>query len=160
MALVSTLLVFIVAAAAIPTLAVDPPPPVLNPPLVGFSFSPAAVTDGQKPERALARLLHLLQPDLVRLPVYWSSVAPTPTSLNYSGVDRLIATVQAHNGEMQATPWIGTTGFTRTDLLESAAAYRGHGVSVFLLWGVEDWLDSPAWIATGLEAIKMLRQGT
>jgi hypothetical protein len=347
-----------VAAAAFPTLAVDPPPPVLNPPLVGFSFSPAAVTDGQTPERALARLLRLLQPDLVRLPVYWSSVAPTPTSLNYSAVDRLIATVQAHNAkkgarktqivlvvgarnlvwpevhlpdwldtsqahrldtllktpsyrrylettfaryaplpvlhawqvenepldnatseqvtrgalpasmvrsevdllrsidlvhevvvtsfnsshvsldvrattplawlyshlpgakpaghasqaltmgdtlgldlyvvtpstpldtitastriawkeeslgfwqsqaqkygralwvtEMQATPWIGTTGFSQNDLLESAAAYRGHGVSVYLLWGVEDWLDSPAWMATGLQAIKLLRQG-
>ena len=359
MALASTVLVFVVAAAAFPTLAVDPAPPVLNPPLVGFSFSPAAITDGQKPEQALGRLLQALEPDLVRLPVYWSSVAPTPTSLKYSQVDRLIATVQAHNAkkgsrntqvvlvvgarnlvwpevylpgwldrsqahrldtllktpsyrqyldttfrryaqlpilrawqvenepldnatsdqvtsgalpaslvrsevdllrsidlvhevvvtsfnsshvsldvrgttplawlfahlpgprpaghpaqaltmgdtlgldlyvvtastpldtitastriawkeesldfwqtqahkfgralwitEMQATPWIGTTGFTQTDLLESAEAYHGHGVSVYLLWGVEDWLDSPDWMATGLKAIKLLRQGS
>ena len=62
--------------------------------------------------------------------------------------------------EMQATPWIGTTGFTQTDLLESAEAYHGHGVSVYLLWGVEDWLDSPAWMTTGLKAINLLRQGS
>ncbi|HET9848597.1 MAG TPA: hypothetical protein VFR68_08595 [Candidatus Dormibacteraeota bacterium] len=359
MALISTLLVFVVAAAAFPTLAVDPPPPVLNPPLVGFSFSPAGITDGQKPEQALAKLLQTLQPDLVRLPVYWSSVAPSPSSLNYSEIDRLIATVRAHNAkkgarqtqivlvvgarnlvwpevylpgwlntsqahrldtllktpsyrrylettfqryaslailrawqveneplddatvaqvtsgalpasmvrsevdllrsfdlvheivvtsfnssnvtldvrattpiawlfshlpgakpaghpaqaltmgdtlgldlyvvtastplqtisastriawkeesldfwqsrvqkfgralwvtEMQATPWIGTTGFTQSDLLSSALAYRGHGVSVYLLWGVENWLDSPAWMDTGVQAIKLLREGT
>lgn len=352
----ATLVAFVVAAAAFPTLAVDPAPPVLNPPLVGFSFSPAAIVDGQKPEQALARLLNMLQPDLVRLPVYWSSVAPTANTLDYAEVDRLIATVQAHNAkkgarhtqvvlvvgarnlvwpevylpswletskanrldsllktpgyrdylettfrryaelpilrawqvenepldnatlstlthgalpasmvrsevellrsidlfhevvvttfnssnvildvrgstplawlfnhlpgakpaghpgqaltmgdtlgldlyvvtestpldtitastriawkeesldfwetkaqkygralwvtEMQATPWIGTTGFTENDLLSSALAYRGHGVSVYLLWGVENWLDSPSWMQTGLTAIKALR---
>ena len=31
--------------------------------------------------------------------------------------------------EMQATPWFGTTGFTVEDLIASALAYRGHGVS-------------------------------
>jgi hypothetical protein len=343
-------------AVAFPTLAVDPAPPPLNPPLVGFSFSPAAITDGGDPEQALARLLRNLQPDLVRLPVYWSSVAPTATSLDYSEVDDLIKTVEAHNAmkgsrhtavvlvvgarnlvypevhlpgwldtskihrletllktasyrqylettfrryarlsildawqvenepldnasinqvtsgalpaamvrsevdllrsvdlvhevvvttfnsshvtldvrassplawlyahlpgakpaghpaqaltmgdtlgldlyvvtdstpletvtastriawkeesldywqsqtakngralwvtEMQASPWIGTTGFTVRDLLSSALAYRGHGVSVYLLWGVEDWLDSPAWMDGGVQAIKLLR---
>jgi hypothetical protein len=61
--------------------------------------------------------------------------------------------------EMQATPWIGTTGFTTSDLLSSALAYRGHGVSVYLLWGVEDWLDSPAWMTAGVTAVKLLRHG-
>ena len=358
MALASTLLVFTVAAATFPTLAVDPAPPVLNPPLVGFSFSPAAIMDGEKPERALARLLQTLQPDIVRLPVYWSSVASTPTSLDYSEIDRLIHTIQIHDAkkgarqtqivlvvgarnlvwpevylpswletgqagrldtllktpsyrrylettfrryaqlpvlrawqvenepldnatseqvtrgalpasmvrseidllrsidlvhevvvtsfnsshvaldvrgstplgwlyshlpgakpaghpaqvltmgdtlgldlyvvtastpldtisastriawkeqsldfwelqaekygralwvtEMQATPWIGTTGFTENDLLSSALAYRGHGVSVYLLWGVENWLGSPSWMQTGIRAIKVLREG-
>jgi len=348
----------LVPAVAFPTLAVDPAPPPLNPPLVGFSFSPAAVTDGSDPEQALARLLRTLQPDLVRLPVYWSTVAPTATSLDYTEVDGLIKTVQAHNAakgsrhtdvvlvvgarnlvypevhlpgwldtrkihkletllktasyrrylettfrryaqlpllkawqveneplddatvnqvtsgalpaamvrsevdllrsidlvhevvvttfnsshvaldvraaspiawlyahlpgaksaghpsqaltmgdtlgldlyvvteatplatispstriawkeesldywqsqavkhgralwitEMQATPWIGTTGFTVRDLVSSALAYRGHGVSVYLLWGVEDWLDSPAWMQAGLTSIKLLRSG-
>jgi len=61
--------------------------------------------------------------------------------------------------EMQASPWIGTTGFTLDDLLSSALAYRGHGVSAYLLWGVEDWLDSPDWMATGVTAIGLLRGG-
>jgi hypothetical protein len=348
----------LVGAVVFPALAVDPAPAPRNPPLVGFSFSPAAITDGSDPEQALARLLRNLQPDLVRLPVYWSSVAPTAASLDYSEVDDLIKTVEAHNAlkgsrhtdvvlvvgarnlvypevhlpgwldtskihkletllktasyrqylettfrryahlsildawqveneplddasinqvtsgalpasmvrsevellrsvdlvhevvvttfnsshvtldvraasplawlyahlpgakpaghpsqaltvgdtlgldlyvvtdstplatttastriawkeesldywqsqvakncralwvtEMQASPWIGTTGFTVNDLLSSALAYRGHGVSVYLLWGVEDWLDSPAWMDGGVQAIKLLRAG-
>ena len=354
----SALVSVIVPAAAFPTTTVDPAPAPLNPPLVGFSFSPAAVPSGVDPEQALAALLSTLQPDLVRLPIYWSTVAPTPTSLDYTEVDRLIATIQAHNGqkgsrrtqvvlvvgarnlvypemhlpdwldtrdvhkldkllktatyrtylettyrryasltilrawqvenepldnaslnaltngalpastirsevdllrsidlvhevvmttfnsshvtldaraasplgwlyahlpgakpaghpaqaltigdtlgldlyvvtestpldivtastriawkeetldywqgkaqdhgralwvtEMQATPWIGTTGFTVDDLIASALAYRGHGVSVYLLWGVENWLDSPQWTEAGLEAIGILRGG-
>jgi hypothetical protein len=352
----SALTAVLVPAAAFPTLAVDPAPPPLNPPLVGFSFSPAALSPGTDPEEALAHLLNTLQPDLVRLPVYWSSVAPTPTSLDYAEVDRMIQTVKAHNAkkgarhtevvlvvgarnlvfpevhlpgwldtrdvtklekllktasyrqylattfrryaslsflrawqvenepldnasinqltngalpasmirsevdllrsidlvhqvvvttfnsshvaldveassplgwlyahlpgarpaghpaqaltmgdtlgldlyvvtestplsvisastriawkedaldywqgqaqkngralwvtEMQATPWIGTTGFTTDDLVSSALAYRGHGVSVYLLWGVENWLDSPAWMQAGMTSIKLLR---
>ena len=346
-----------VPTAAFPTLAVDPPPPVLNPPLVGFSFSPLAITDGKPPEEVLSRLLQDLQPDIVRLPVYWGSVAPTASTLDYREVDRMIQTIRAHNAkkgarqtqvvlvvgarnlvfpevhlpgwldtskvhnlealiktssyrrylqttfhryanlsllrawqveneplddatidgvtkgalsastvqgevellrsidlvhevvittfnsahpvqdiegaspiawlyehlpgakpvghpsqaltmgdtlgldlyvvtqstpldvispstriawkeesldfwqsqaqktgralwvtEMQGSPWIGTTGFTTRDLLSSALAYRGHGVSAYLLWGVEDWLDSPQWMKTGLTAIKLLRQ--
>ena len=352
----SALASVIVPAAAFPTTTVDPAPPPLNPPLVGFSFSPAAVPSGVDPEQALASLLSTLQPDLVRLPIYWSTVAPTPTSLDYSEVDRLIAAIEAHNSrknsrqtqvvlvvgarnlvfpevhlpdwldtrdvhkldkllktasyrtylettyrryaslailrawqvenepldnaslnaltngalpastirsevdllrsidlvhevvvttfnsshvsldaraasplawvyahlpgakpaghpaqaltmgdtlgldlyvvtqstpldvitastriawkeetldywqgqaqdhgralwitEMQATPWYGTTGFTVEDLIASALAYRGHGVSVYLLWGVENWLDSPPWIEAGTEAIGLLR---
>ena len=348
----------IVPAAAFPTVTVDPAPAPLNPALVGFSFSPAAVPSGVDPEQALATLLSSLQPDLVRLPIYWSTVAPTPTSLDYTQVDRLIATIQAHNGtkgsrhtqvvlvvgarnfvfpevhlpdwldtrdvhkldtllktpsyrsylettyrryaslsllrawqvenepldnasvnqltngalpgsmirsevdllrsidlvhevvvttfnsshvsldaraasplawlyahlpgakpaghpaqaltmgdtlgldlyvvtdstpldvvtastriawkeesldywqrqakahgralwvtEMQASPWFGTTGFTVDDLLSSALAYRGHGVSAYLLWGVEDWLDSPTWMGAGITAIRLLRGG-
>jgi hypothetical protein len=348
----------IVPAAAFPTMTVDPAPAPLNPPLVGFSFSPAALPSGVDPEQALATLLSRLQPDLVRLPIYWSTVAPTPTSLDYTQVDRLIATIQAHNSkkgsrhtqvvlvvgarnlvtpevhlpdwldtrdvhtldkllksasyraylgatyrryaslsllrawqvenepldnaslnqltngalpasmirsevdllrsidlvhevvvttfnsshvsldaraasplawlyawlpgaqpaghpaqaltmgdtlgldlyvvtestpldvitpstriawkeesldywqrqaqahgralwvtEMQASPWIGTTGFTVHDLISSALAYRGHGVSAYLLWGVEDWLDSPTWMEAGITAIGLLRGG-
>jgi hypothetical protein len=354
----SALASVIVPAAAFPTVTVDPAPAPLNPPLVGFSFSPAAVPSGVDPEQALATLLSTLQPDLVRLPIYWSTVAPTPTSLDYTQVDRLLAIIQAHNStkgsrhtqvvlvvgarnlvfpevhlpdwldtrdvhkldkllktpsyrsylettyrryaslsmlrawqvenepldnaslnqltngalpasmirsevdllrsidlvhevivttfnssnvsldaraasplawlyarlpgaqsaghpaqaltmgdtlgldlyvvtestpldvvtpstrigwkeesldywqgqardhgralwvtEMQASPWIGTTGFTVDDLLSSALAYRGHGVSAYLLWGVEDWLDSPAWMEAGITAIGLLRGG-
>jgi hypothetical protein len=346
-----------VPTAAFPTLAVDPAPPVLNPPLVGFSFSPMALTDGLPADEALARLLQSLQPDIVRLPVYWGSVAPTETTFDYGEVDRLIETVEAHNAkkgsrhtevvlvvgarnlvfpevhlpawldtskvhqletlirtpsyrqylqatfrryarlsllrawqvenepldqatidgvtngalsestvrsevnllrsidlvhevivtsfnsshpqldvegasplawlyqylpgakpvghpsqaltvgdtlgldlyvvtestplavisastriawkeesldfwqsqaqktgralwvtEMQGSPWSGTTGFTPRDLLSSALAYRGHGVSAYFLWGVEDWLDSPEWMKTGQTAFKLLRE--
>jgi hypothetical protein len=346
----------IVPAAAFPTLAVDPAPPPLNPPLVGFSFSPAALPEGSDPEQALAQLLTTLQPDLVRLPVYWSTVAPTAASLDYAEVDRLIKTIQTHNAkkgsrhtqvvlvvgarnlvfpevhlpswldtrqvhkletllktpsyrqylettfrryaglpllkawqvenepldnatvnqvtngalpasmvrsevdllrsidlvhevvvttfnsshvtldveaasplawlyshlpgakpaghpsealtmgdtlgldlyvvtdttpldvtsagtriawkeesldywqgqaqshgralwvtEMQAFPWNGTTGFAIDDLRSSALAYRGHGVSVYLLWGVENWLDAPEWMQAGITSIKLLR---
>lgn len=347
----------VVPSAAFPTLVADPAPPVLNPPLVGFSFSPMAITDGQRPEEALATLLRQLQPDVVRLPVYWGSVSPAPTTFNYADVDHLIKVVETHNAkkgsrhtqvvlvvgarnlvfpevhlpswvdmsrthklqtllstpsyhrylettfrryatlpvlrawqveneplddakvdqvtngalsssfvrseiellrsfdlvhevvvttfnsshvvldveaasplawlyahlpgahpaghpaqaltvgdtlgldlyvvtettplqvispstriawkeealdfwqsqarktgralwitEMQGSPWIGTTGFTTQDLLSSALAYRGHGVSVYLLWGVEDWLDSPQWMHAGTTAIKLLRE--
>jgi hypothetical protein len=61
--------------------------------------------------------------------------------------------------EMQASPWFGTAGFTLDDLLSSALAYRGHGVSAYLLWGVEEWIDSPEWMATGITAIGLLRGG-
>jgi len=347
---------YLFPAAAFPTLAVDPAPLPLSPPLVGFSFSPAALPSGTNPEDALARLLSALQPDLVRLPVYWGTVAPTATTLDYAAVDLMIKTIKAHNAikgsrhtevvlvvgarnlvypevhlpgwldtrdvhrldtllktvsyhaylestfrryaslsvlrawqvenepldnarinqltdgalpasmigaevdllrsidlvhqvvvttfnsshvtldireasalgwlyahlpgakpaghpaealtmgdtlgldlyvvtkstpldvitastriawkeetldywhaqaeshgralwvtEMQATPWIGTTGFTVDDLVASALAYRGHGVSVYLLWGVENWLDSPESMQVGIESIGLLR---
>jgi hypothetical protein len=352
----SALAAVLVPAAAFPTLAVDPAPLPPNPPLVGFSFSPAALAPGTNPEEALAQLLATLQPDLVRLPVYWSTVAPTPTSLDYAEVDRMISTIKTHNAkkgsrhtevvlvvgarnlvypevhlpgwldtkdvhkldtllktasyrryldttfrryaslpllhawqvenepldnaridqltngalpasmirsevdllrsidlvhqvvvttfnsahvvldveaasplawlyahlpgakpaghpaqaltmgdtlgldlyvvtastplavtsastriawkeesldywqaqaqkngralwvtEMQATPWYGTTGFTVGDLVSSALAYRGHGVSVYLLWGVENWLDAPAWMQAGITSVALLR---
>jgi hypothetical protein len=355
-ALVASAAVAFLLPAAFPTAAVDPAPPVLDPPLVGFSFSPMAITDGLPPREALGRLLQALQPDVVRLPVYWGSVAPTSASFDYSQVDSLIDVIREHNStkgsrhtdvvlvvgarnlvfpevhlpawldtsrahdlqklidtesyreylqatfrryaklpelrawqienepldaaaidqvsngtlseslvrsevnllrsidlrhevvmttfnsahvmldvegasplawlythlpgpkpvghpsqaltmgdtlgldlyvvtestplevispstriswkeealdfwqsqarrygralwitEMQASPWIGTTGFTTRDLLSSALAYRGHGVSAYLLWGVEGWLDSPEWMRAGLTAIKVLR---
>ena len=358
MVIVGVLSSVLVPAVVFPTLAVDPAPPPLNPPLVGFSFSPASLTNGSDPDMALAELLRTLQPDLVRLPVYWSTVAPTATTLDYTEVDGLIKTVQAHNAqkgsrrtdvvlvvgarnlvypevhlpawldtknvhkletllkttgyrryldttfrryaslpmlrawqvenepldnasvnqvtsgalpasmvrsevdllrsidlvhevvvttfnsshvtldlraasplgwlyahlpgakpaghpsqaltvgdtlgldlyvvtqatplqttspstriawkeesldywqsqaskhgralwvtELQASPWFGTSGFTVSDLLSSALAYRGHGVSVYLLWGVEDWLNSPDWMQAGITSIKLLRSG-
>jgi hypothetical protein len=354
--IVASALVAVVPSAAFPTRVIDPAPPPLSPPLVGFSFSPAALPAGAIPQEALAQLLTALQPDVVRLPVYWGAVAPTETSLDYTAVDRMIKTIEAHNAvkgsrhtevvlvvgarnlvypevhlpdwldtrdvrrldtllktpsyrrylestfrryaslsllrawqvenepldnaridqltngtvpasmirsevdllrsidlvhevvvttfnsshvtldirgasplawlyahlpgakpaghpaqaltmgdtlgldlyvvtrstpldvitastriawkedtldywhaqaeshgralwitEMQATPWIGTTGFTTDDLIASALAYRGHGVSVYLLWGVENWLDSPEWMQAGTESITLLR---
>ena len=352
----SALLAVVVPAAAFPTRVIDPAPLPLSPPLVGFSFSTAALPAGTIPELALAQLLTTLEPDLVRLPVYWGAVAPTETTLDYAAVDRMIETIAAHNAvkgsrptevvlvvgarnlvypevhvpdwldtrdvrrldtllktpsyrrylestfrryaslsvlrawqvenepldnaridqltngaipasmirsevdllrsidlvhevivtsfnsshvsldirgasplawlyahlpgakpaghpaqvltmgdtlgldlyvvtrstpldvisastriawkedsldywhgqaeshgralwitEMQASPWSGTTGFTTDDLLASALAYRGHGVSAYLLWGVENWLDAPEWMEAGIESITLLR---
>lgn len=352
----STLVAVVVPAAAFPTRAVDPAPAPLSPPLVGFSFSPAALPAGADPEDALAQLLTAVQPDVVRLPVYWGAVAPTEATLDYAAVDLMIETIEAHNAvkgsrhaevvlvvgarnlvspevhvpdwletrdvhrldtllkapsyrrylestfrryaslsvlrawqvenepldnaridqltngaipasmirsevdllrsidlvhevvvttfnsshvsldirgasplawlyahlpgpkpaghpaqvltmgdtlgldlyvvtkstpldvitastriawkedtldywhgqaeshgralwitEMQASPWVGTTGFTTDDLVASALAYRGHGVSVYLLWGVENWLDAPEWMQAGVESIALLR---
>ncbi len=59
--------------------------------------------------------------------------------------------------EMQAAPWQGTNGFTPGELVTSARAYRGHGASVVLVWGVEDWLKSPEWMSAGVAAFQILR---
>jgi hypothetical protein len=59
--------------------------------------------------------------------------------------------------EMQAEPWAELTGFGTDDLLLSARAYRGQGAYVTLLWGVEYWLASPDWMATGLQSVAILR---
>ncbi|HVD00002.1 MAG TPA: hypothetical protein VNG93_02495 [Candidatus Dormibacteraeota bacterium] len=59
--------------------------------------------------------------------------------------------------EMQGAPWNGDPGFNEEDLLESAQVYAGTGVSVILLWGVENWLADPGWMAAGQAAIDDLR---
>ncbi len=61
--------------------------------------------------------------------------------------------------EMQAAPWQGQPSFQPQDLLLSAAAYRGTGVAVILLWGVEYWLVDPTWLQEGMVAVGLLRQG-
>jgi hypothetical protein len=58
---------------------------------------------------------------------------------------------------MQAAPWQHVDGFTTDDLLMSAHEYRGQGESAVLLWGVEQWLTSPAWLAAGRQAVALLR---
>ena len=65
---------------------------------VGFSFRPHTVAGmGLDPTSSLATLLERTDPDVVRLPIYWSDVAPTPGSLDFSSVDRLLAVVAGHN---------------------------------------------------------------
>ena len=61
--------------------------------------------------------------------------------------------------EMQGGPWATTDGFTTADLLASARAYRDAGASVVLLWGVEQWLQSPGWMTAGRCAISIMRAG-
>lgn len=59
--------------------------------------------------------------------------------------------------EMQAAPWQNVSGFTTDDLLFSAEQYRGQGESAVLLWGVEQWLTSPAWLTAGERAAAVIR---
>lgn len=71
--------------------------PAAGTPLVGFTFSPEALPAGEDPLIDLRRLLWHLSPDLVRLPVYWESVAPAPTQVDFSQIDALVATVAAYD---------------------------------------------------------------
>jgi hypothetical protein len=61
--------------------------------------------------------------------------------------------------EMQAAPWQRVDGFGIGDLLLSAREYREQGESTALLWGVEQWLTSPTWMAAGKDAVGILRGG-
>jgi hypothetical protein len=59
--------------------------------------------------------------------------------------------------EMQAQPWSGVNGFTTANLLASAVDYRQEPVRVVLLWGVETWLQDPAWMRAAIHAMNILR---
>jgi hypothetical protein len=66
--------------------------------MVGFSFSPEVASSlGQDPRVALRDLLQQLHPELVRLPVYWNHVEPSPGHFDFSSVDTLLDTVAAAN---------------------------------------------------------------
>jgi hypothetical protein len=47
-------------------------------------------------------------------------------------------------------------GFTEKDLETSAELYTNTGISAVFLWGAEDWLQSPAWLAAASRAIDTL----
>ena len=69
-----------------------------NLPLAGFSFSPKLMRwAGYQPLPSLRLLLQQTQPDLVRLPIYWDSVAPNPGSMDFSESDELLDTVAQYN---------------------------------------------------------------
>ena len=100
-------------------------------PKVGFTFVPAIATwNGYQPTAALAELLHKLHPDLVRIPIYWDSVAPSSGSLDFGEVDALLATVTASN-----------------------AHHPAHPTQVILVAGVRNlaWpeVHLPTWVETG-----------
>ncbi len=60
--------------------------------------------------------------------------------------------------EMQAQPWADLSGeFNEDDLLTSAAGYRQEHLQVVLMWGVETWLDDPAWLAAATRAMAILQ---
>jgi hypothetical protein len=114
--------------------ATQPPTSVATrttPPLVGFTFIPARASDaGYQPAVALAELLHKLHPDLVRIPIYWGSVAPSAEQLDFATVDQLLATVAASNQRRHA-----------------------HQTQVILVAGVRNLaypeVHLPTWVETG-----------
>ena len=59
--------------------------------------------------------------------------------------------------EMQAQPWNGSSGFGPANLVVSAADYRQEPLNVVLLWGVETWLQDPAWMAAAQHAMAIMR---
>lgn len=84
-------------------------PPITVPthtthPKVGFTFVPARASDaGYQPATALAQLLRQLHPDLVRIPVYWGSVAPNAAELDFTALDQLLSTVATSNSRRHGT---------------------------------------------------------
>ena len=83
-------------------------PPTIAPPRavhtqVGFTFVAAnAQWLGLEPTSALNQLIHRLHPDLVRIPIYWSEVAPDQSTLDFRQVDQLLEVVNANNSRHHA----------------------------------------------------------
>lgn len=74
-----------------------------GPPLVGFSFTPFSVPRllNETPTAALQALVNRLQPDLVRLPIYWSQVQPWPDGFDFTSTDALLAVIRKHNRHLR-----------------------------------------------------------
>jgi hypothetical protein len=116
-------------------------------PLVGFSYSPLMLYGAQRdPAQDLQTLLDATNPDLVRLPVYWESVQPSPDKLDFSSVDELLAVVEDHNRsavrptrvvltvgarnflypELHAPQWAGPRQQPYLNDVQSGSAYRAY----------------------------------
>jgi hypothetical protein len=116
-------------------------------PLVGFSFSAEeSVWAGRDPVEDLAYLLDSTQPDLVRLPIYWEDVQPTPDMLDFEGIDpllevisdynvtaahpaRVVLTIGARNflyPELHEPDWAGPREQPFLDAAQGGSAYRRY----------------------------------
>ena len=72
--------------------------PPSSAPLAGFSYSPKlAKWARHDPVVGLRTLLQQVHPDLVRLPVYWDSAAPSRDRLDFNETDRLLEVIAQHN---------------------------------------------------------------
>ena len=96
-------------------------------PLVGFSYSPlTSLAVNRVPAQDLATLLDATNPDLVRLPIYWESVEPTPDTLDFSSIDDLLAVVDEHDQatrrQTRVVLTIGARNFLYPELHEPAWA--------------------------------------
>jgi hypothetical protein len=103
------------------------PPSKTAAPLVGFSFSPVESLGADRvPTQDLAILLDATDPDLVRLPIYWESVEPTPDTLDFASVDELLAVVEENNQlvdrQTRVVLTVGARNFLYPELHEPAWA--------------------------------------
>ena len=138
---------FLIVAAALALGSENWPPDTPPAPLAGFSFSPLTSQQaGRDPAQDLARLLDATEPDLVRLPVYWELVQPTPGRLDFSSVDSLLKVVARHNHhslhhtrvvltigarnflypELHAPSWAGPREQPYLDEVMQGSAYRAY----------------------------------
>jgi hypothetical protein len=143
------------------------PPAAPAPPLAGFSYSPLISQNaGRDPAQDLGRLLEATDPDVVRLPVYWEDVEPTPYQLDFSSIDPLLAVVAIHNldslhqtrvvltvgarnflyPELHEPVWAGPRQQPYLDQAQSGAAYR-----VYFDTSIERYRDSPLLYAWQVE---------
>ena len=95
--------------------------PQFPPPLVGFSFSPiGSESAGRDAGSDLSRLLSATKPDLIRLPIYWDAVQPSPSELDFTSIDELLETVAQHNqtsaGRTRVVLTIGARNFQYPEL--------------------------------------------
>ncbi len=92
------------------------------PPRVGFSYSPLiSLQAGRDPRTDLRRLLDATDPDLVRLPIYWELVQPSPKApLDFSSVDSLLDEVALYNrqsgGHARVVLTVGARNFLFPEL--------------------------------------------
>lgn len=141
--------------------------PVPPPPLAGFSFSPLiSLWAHRDPQADLGLLLDATNPDLVRLPVYWEAVEPTPGQMDFSQVDALLAVVARHNQvatnptrvvltvgarnflypELHEPSWAGPRWQPFLNNMQAAPAYRAYIDS-----SITRYRDSPLMYAWQVE---------
>lgn len=175
---------FVVVAGALLLGGETWPHPQPSAPLVGFSFSSEeSVWNGRDPAEDLAYLLDTTQPDLVRLPIYWDDVEPTPELLDFAGIDpllnvvaeynvtaahptRVVLTIGARNflyPELHEPDWAGPRQQPFLDVAQSTIAYRQYfdssikryrGSPLLYAWQVENEpLDEVGNDSTGADQI-------
>jgi hypothetical protein len=175
---------FLVAAAALLLGSETWPHALPAAPLVGFSFSPdSSMWSGRDPIQDLTLLLETTQPDLVRLPIYWEDVEPTPDRMEFDAIDPFLALIAEHNlvaqhqtrvvltigarnflyPELHEPYWAGLRQQPFLDQAQAGAAYRDYfdtsivryrNSPLLYAWQVENEpLDQVGNIMTGTDQI-------
>ena len=102
--LLPVLLGVLAGVAATPVVEASP-----SRPMVGFSFSAAAARYWQQdPDTALTTLLDRFEPDMLRLPVYWSDAQPAADRFDFDVVDHQMDLVREHNSDNPQHPTLVT----------------------------------------------------